>query len=92
LLYFPFGVVRVYVIAGPLTRMGRAPALVFAAIWFLLQFFSSLGAFDVATTESGSQAYWAHLGRFAAGLGLAWIFRKIAGQRERPRKKGRLSS
>lgn len=87
LLLFPFGLVRVYLIAGPLTRIGRAPALVFAAIWFLLQFFSGLGAFDVATAGSAGQAYWAHLGGFAAGLGLAWMFRKIARRQDRAPKR-----
>jgi len=57
------------------------PALVFIAIWFLLQFFSGVAALSMAT--SGGVAYWAHVGGFISGLLLVWIF--TAGSRNRPR-------
>lgn len=57
------------------------PALVFIAIWFLLQFFSGVAALGMAT--SGGVAYWAHVGGFISGLLLVWIF--TAGSRNRPR-------
>lgn len=82
LLLSPFGLVRVYLVAGPLTRIGRAPTLVFAAIWFLLQFFSGLGSLDAAAAVSGSETYWAHLGGFAAGLVLARVFKRSARKKE----------
>lgn len=82
LLLSPFGLIRVYLIAGPLTRVGRAPTLVFAAIWFLLQFFSGIGALSAAAADSATSVYWAHLGGFAAGLALGWLFRRITKRRE----------
>lgn len=90
LLYFPFGPVRVYLIAGPLTRIGRAPALVFAAIWFLLQLFSGIGALSTAAADSATSVHCAHLSGFAAGLALGWAFRRITKRWERmPQRLGR---
>lgn len=83
LLLSPFGLIRVYLIAGPLTRIGRAPTLVFVAIWFVLQFFSGIGALSTAAADSGASVYWAHLGGFAAGLALGGIFKRVARRWER---------
>lgn len=55
------------------------PAVIFIAIWFLLQFFSGVAALGVAT--SGGVAYWAHVGGFICGLVLVWFF----GGRTRPK-------
>jgi membrane associated rhomboid family serine protease len=48
------------------------PALVFVAIWFLIQFFS--GVLALGGAASGGVAYWAHVGGFICGLLLVWIF------------------
>ncbi len=48
------------------------PAVIFVAIWFLIQFFSGVLAMGGAT--SGGVAYWAHVGGFICGLLLVWLF------------------
>lgn len=48
------------------------PALIFIAIWFLLQFFS--GVLASAGAATGGVAYWAHVGGFLCGLLLVWLF------------------
>ncbi len=48
------------------------PALVFIAVWFLLQFFSGLLALGAVT--SGGVAYWAHVGGFLCGLLIVLLF------------------
>jgi membrane associated rhomboid family serine protease len=48
------------------------PALVFVAIWFLIQFFS--GVLALGGAASGGVAYWAHVGGFICGLLLVWVF------------------
>jgi membrane associated rhomboid family serine protease len=73
ILLFPKGVVRMFLFLGPLTRIKRLPALLFIGFWFVTQFFNGVGSLGVATAETGGVAYWAHIGGFAAGLGLAWI-------------------
>jgi membrane associated rhomboid family serine protease len=44
------------------------PAFIFLGFWFVLQWF--YGIFDIA----GGVAYWAHIGGFIAGMGLALVF------------------
>jgi membrane associated rhomboid family serine protease len=50
-----------------------------------MQFFNGLGSLGVPTAETGGVAYWAHIGGFAAGLGLAFVY-KVALRPERDRK------
>jgi len=46
----------------------RLPALVVLGFWFVLQFFQ--GVISVGAASGGGVAYWAHIGGFAAGMGL----------------------
>ena len=46
------------------------PAQVFLGIWFFLQFYQ--GTFSVTGTATGGVAWWAHIGRFVAGLVIAF--------------------
>lgn len=50
------------------------PAAVFLVIWFALQFFQGAAAVAGAG-ESEGIAWWAHIGGFAAGAGVAYFFR-----------------
>lgn len=74
ILLFPKGVVRMFLFLGPLTRIKRLPALLFIGFWFITQFFNGVGSLGVATAETGGVAYWAHIGGFVAGFGLAWLY------------------
>ncbi|MEJ2557561.1 MAG: rhomboid family intramembrane serine protease [Anaerolineae bacterium] len=75
ILLFPKGVVRMFLFAGPLTRITRLPAALFIGFWFITQFFNGVGSLGVATAETGGVAYWAHIGGFVAGLGLICFYR-----------------
>lgn len=44
------------------------PAFVFLGLWFLIQFF-----YGTASPAAGGVAWWAHIGGFVAGFGLAWV-------------------
>lgn len=77
IVLFPKGIVRMFLFMGPLTRIRRVPALLYIGFWFVTQFFNGVGSLGVATTETGGVAYWAHIGGFVAGLGLAWLYKRV---------------
>jgi membrane associated rhomboid family serine protease len=56
-------------------RVVSIPAIFFLGIWFLQQFLYGTMALHVSTVQnSGGVAWWAHIGGFAAGFVLIWIF------------------
>jgi membrane associated rhomboid family serine protease len=57
------------------------PAAVLIVFWFLLQLLSGVAALGTATGVTEGIAFWAHVGGFATGLALVWVFR-----RPRPRR------
>ncbi len=76
LLLFPQGKIRV--LQGQ--QVVPVPALIVIGLWFVLQLFSGLGAVtDVA--QAGGVAYMAHIGGFAAGFILTFLFRGSGGRR-----------
>jgi membrane associated rhomboid family serine protease len=81
IVLFPKGTVRMFLFLGPLTRIRRVPALLYVGIWSITQFFNGLGSLGVATAETGGVAYWAHIGGFVAGFGLASLYRKLINDR-----------
>jgi membrane associated rhomboid family serine protease len=83
------GVLGAYLMLFPGSRVGtliplaiifipvRLPAWVLIGFWFLLQFVSGVAVLSSkAAQASGGVAYWAHVGGFAAGAILVWIFRQ----------------
>ena len=50
------------------------PAVTFLFFWVLLQFIS--GMLTSAIGQAGGVAWWAHIGGFACGVALVWLFRK----------------
>jgi membrane associated rhomboid family serine protease len=65
-LFFPFHRIVVLVPIFILFTTVRVPAMLFLGLWFLMQLaYSSMG---------GVVAWWAHIGGFAAGVGLAFLF------------------
>lgn len=77
ILFFPRGVVRMFLFLGPWTRIRRVPALMYVAFWFITQFFNGVLSLGVVTAETGGVAYWAHIGGFGAGLVLAWLYKQF---------------
>ena len=62
---------------GFFSQLVQLPALFFLGFWFLQQFV--MGAFSLGartSASSGGVAWWAHIGGFAAGLILVWLFQK----------------
>ena len=53
----------------------RVPALLLLGYWFLLQFFSGYQMQAIETATQGGVAWWAHVGGFIAGIGLALILK-----------------
>jgi membrane associated rhomboid family serine protease len=70
LLLFPQGRVRLYNFYGVV----HAPAILVIGMWIILQLFSGIGSLST-TGETGGVAYMAHIGGFAAGFLLTFIFR-----------------
>jgi membrane associated rhomboid family serine protease len=76
LLLFPQGKIRV--LQGK--QVVPVPALIVIGLWFVLQLFSGLGAVTDAA-QAGGVAYMAHIGGFAAGFILTFLFRGSGGRR-----------
>jgi len=72
LLFFPNARVVTFIPLFILPWFVNLPALIFIAIWFLLQFFS--GVLALGAASAGGVAYWAHVGGFVCGLLLVWLF------------------
>ena len=53
----------------------QVPAFLVIGLWFLVQFAYGIAALDPQTAQTDTTAYWAHIGGFAAGLGLVFWFR-----------------
>jgi membrane associated rhomboid family serine protease len=82
------GVLAAYLVLYPTSRVGtlipitfifipvRLPAFVLIGFWFVLQLFNGVIVVSTHSTASGGVAYWAHVGGFATGLALIWLFRK----------------
>jgi membrane associated rhomboid family serine protease len=72
ILLYPRVHVHMLVFFGFFVRMIAVPAVLMLGYWFVIQFLSG-----VATqgADGGGVAFWAHVGGFAAGALLIWIFR-----------------
>ena len=75
---YPRARVMTLVPLGFVMPLVQLPAAVFLALWFVQQFL--LSAFDLVAPpgQGGGIAWWAHIGGFAAGFVLVWLFRKPA--------------
>jgi membrane associated rhomboid family serine protease len=59
---------------GLFTQLVQIRAVWFLGFWFLQQFLSGTLSLAVRTAQSGGVAWWAHIGGFAAGFLLVWVF------------------
>jgi membrane associated rhomboid family serine protease len=71
LLLYPRARVMTLLPFGIFSRIVPVPAVYFLSFWFLLQVVS--GVAD--QPGMGGVAWWAHIGGFAAGLGMTWLVR-----------------
>lgn len=76
LVLFPRNRVRVITVMYFITMI-RVPAVALLAFWLLLQFWGGLGTLGAS---GGGVAYWAHVGGFIAGMGIAGLYRLTTGR------------
>ena len=76
ILLFPQGKVRV--MQGQ--QVVQVPALIVIGLWIVLQFFLGIGSI-ANTADTGGVAYMAHIGGFAAGLILTFLFGRVMARR-----------
>ncbi|HEY6677660.1 MAG TPA: rhomboid family intramembrane serine protease [Actinomycetota bacterium] len=88
LVLFPRARVYTIVIFYFITAI-ELPAVAVLGFWFVLQLFSGVGGLG-ADVNGGGVAYWAHVGGFAFGAAITWLFFRGRGdrqvQREVPRR------
>ena len=61
---------------GIFVQLIQVPAVFFLGLWFLQQFLSGTLSLAARTAQTGGVAWWAHIGGFAAGFVLVWLFKK----------------
>jgi len=83
LLLYPFSRVRTLFIFVFIPLFARIPAIVLLGFWFFIQFFSGIGSLAPGMDEGGV-AYWAHIGGFIVGIGVAGFYRLATRRRIRP--------
>jgi membrane associated rhomboid family serine protease len=71
LVLFPQGKVNVLMGRGIIPM----PALMVIGLWIVLQFFSGIASITSTSADTGGVAYMAHIGGFAAGFVLTYLFR-----------------
>jgi len=74
LLLFPRARVLTLVPIWIFLQFIRVPAVIFLALWFVVQLISGMAMREFNVT--GGVAFWAHVGGFVAGLVLIPIFKK----------------
>lgn len=72
---FPRSQVRVLLLFGYFLVVRRVTAVLFLGIWFVVQFFSGVASLGAETAQTGGVAVWAHVGGFAFGLLIGFLFR-----------------
>jgi membrane associated rhomboid family serine protease len=83
------GVLGAYIIMFPQSRvnvlLGRQivamPAFVVLGLWIVLQLVSGVGTIAPTDKSSGGVAYMAHVGGFASGLLMTFLFRRSSGSK-----------
>ena len=75
LVWFPHARVRSLVFLGFFITITEIPSLVFLGFWFLLQFVQGTLSF-AASGQAGGVAWFAHIGGFLFGLGVAWVAKR----------------
>ena len=72
IVLYPRVHVHLFVFFGFFMTTIAVPAVFMLGYWFLLQLFGGFGSLGA---EGGGTAFWAHIGGFAAGAALVFLFR-----------------
>ncbi len=78
LVVFPHARVLTLFIIVVIVRIVEVPAFIFLIFWIGFQVLSAHASSGVYN-EPGGVAWWAHIGGFAIGAGLIWIFKRRYG-------------
>jgi hypothetical protein len=81
LVVFPHARILALFIIIVIVRIIEIPAFIFLLFWIGFQFLSAQAPSGVYQ-EPGGVAWWAHIGGFAIGAGLIWLFRERYGHRD----------
>ncbi len=73
-LWYRHAQVKALVPLGIFIQIMVLPAWFFLGFWFVIQFLQ--GTMSITAAESTGVAWWAHIGGFAVGFGLAWLAEK----------------
>jgi membrane associated rhomboid family serine protease len=76
LLLYPGARVLTLIPLGFYLQVVQLPAFFFLGFWFLIQFISGAASLAARGGGAGGIAWWAHIGGFAAGIILQFVFRK----------------
>jgi len=88
LVSFPHSRVYTLFILFIFIRFIEVPAYVFLVVWFVFQFLAGTSELASHATDSAGVAYWAHMGGFAIGVILIWLFPKRSKFRQLPSDDG----
>ena len=79
-LLYPKSKVLTLLPLGFYLQVVQVPAFLFLGFWFLLQFVVGAASLSAGAAGREGVAWWAHVGGFAAGAGLQFVFRKRSGE------------
>ncbi len=77
IIFFPKGIVRIFLLIIIFFTVTRVSAVLFIVFWFITQLFIGAASLGVATAQTGGVAYWAHIGGFVTGLVLALYYKNV---------------
>jgi len=84
LVWYPWARVKTLVFVVFFVTIIEIPAPFFLIFWFIMQFFSGTLSL-AAATSGGGVAFFAHIGGFVAGAGIAWWLKSSGAVRPYPR-------
>lgn len=75
IIMFPGSQVKLFIII--FLRTAKVPALFFLGFWIIQQLFNGYATLSPDAAESSSVAWWAHIGGFAFGVIMGFIYRPL---------------
>ncbi len=75
ILFFPRARIISLVPFGYFMRLVAVPAYISLGFWFIIQLFN--GVLSLGIEAAGGVAWFAHIGGFLAGLGMAWLYKRL---------------
>jgi len=80
---YPGSRVRTLILITIIPIVARIPAFILLLFWFFLQLISGVGS--IGSADAGGVAYFAHIGGFLFGMGIAGVARLLTRNTQNPR-------